>query len=503
MLNPRAISWIVALAVAVSLGLTSATPAGVVNGNLPGGTSVSVSINVPLDGSVVQLGDPVPVSGTASVGEGAPVKDTTVVYVVDRSGSMMSTAGVDCNGVPGPETRLACVQRAIEQANTAAKAATSSVDLTGLASFHSSSAIPVLGGSDTGTAHDVNLGAAGVQLLTAPGADGNLNGNPDVEDVADGLVAFGNTCYSCGLSAAAAVLNDPANANTANIVIFLSDGFNNDGINVGSVGGLPAGTIIHSFALGDPANVSCAAPGTLLGSLNDVAGLTPGGTCTQTTNFADVGDVISQAIGSTLSSVGLTLDGGSVAIATASSLPAAGPTTTTWNSTTPLIGLSPGFHTLVATTNASDAGGPGSVADRHTFYVNSPPDCSAARTGLGDLWPPNHKLRKGQIAGVTDPDADPITLTITGITQDEPVDATGSGDGNTSPDASIGSSGAFEVRAERAGTGDGRVYVVAFTAADGVGGTCSATLFVGVPHDQGGGATPINSAPPSYDSTVG
>ncbi|HSC90922.1 MAG TPA: VWA domain-containing protein [Gaiellaceae bacterium] len=134
--------------------------------------------------------------------------------------------------------------------------------------------------------------------------------------------------------------------------------------------------------------------------------------------------------------------------------------------------------------------------------INLNPVCTAAVTGLGDLWPPNHKLVSGRIAGVTDPDGDPVSLTITGITQDEPVDATGNGDGNTSPDATIGSGGAFAVRAERAGTGDGRVYAIAFTASDGLGGSCSATLLAGVPHDQGNGDTAVNSAPPSYDSTA-
>lgn len=75
-------------------------------------------------------------------------------------------------------------------------------------------------------------------------------------------------------------------------------------------------------------------------------------------------------------------------------------------------------------------------------------------------------------------------------------------DGNTSPDATIGSAGAFSVRAERAGTGDGRVYRIAFSGTDGTGGNCSGTLTVGVPHDQGGQPVPIDSAPPSYDSTT-
>ena len=135
-----------------------------------------------------------------------------------------------------------------------------------------------------------------------------------------------------------------------------------------------------------------------------------------------------------------------------------------------------------------------------TTVINHNPVCTAASSGLGDLWPPNHKLVRGQVADVTDPDGDPVALTITGITQDEPVN--GAADGNTSPDATVGSNGAFQVRAERSGLGDGRVYAIAFSASDGEGGSCSDTLLVGVPHDQGGGSTPIDSAPPMFNSLL-
>ena len=136
-----------------------------------------------------------------------------------------------------------------------------------------------------------------------------------------------------------------------------------------------------------------------------------------------------------------------------------------------------------------------------TTNINHNPVCTAATTGLGLLWPPNHKLVDGQIAGVTDVDpGDVITLTITGITQDEPVN--GEADGNTSPDATIGANGAFKVRAERSGQGDGRVYRVSFTASDGEGGECSAIRRIGVPHDQGGQPVPIDSAPPSFNSLL-
>ncbi len=85
------------------------------------------------------------------------------------------------------------------------------------------------------------------------------------------------------------------------------------------------------------------------------------------------------------------------------------------------------------------------------------------------------------IRGVTDPSGDPVTLTVTGVKQDEPVK--GQGDGDTSPDA-MPLGAAAHLRAERSGTGDGRVYEVAFKA-DGKGGTCTGTVRVSVPHNKG------------------
>jgi hypothetical protein len=100
------------------------------------------------------------------------------------------------------------------------------------------------------------------------------------------------------------------------------------------------------------------------------------------------------------------------------------------------------------------------------------------------------------ILGVTDADGDPVTITITSIYQDEPV-----GTGPASPDGfGVGSSTAV-VRAERDGTGDGRVYHIYFTASDGNGGTCKGEVRVGVSDNQGQGLDPIDGGP-LYDSTV-
>ena len=129
---------------------------------------------------------------------------------------------------------------------------------------------------------------------------------------------------------------------------------------------------------------------------------------------------------------------------------------------------------------------------------NQPPDCSQAFPGIASLWPPDHKTVKTGIVGVTDPDGDDIALQITGITQDEPVN--GLGDGDTSPDGfGVGLSKA-ELRAERSGTGNGRLYEVHFAADDGKGGQCTGSVNVSVPRDKGINNAAINDGQ-EYDST--
>ena len=105
--------------------------------------------------------------------------------------------------------------------------------------------------------------------------------------------------------------------------------------------------------------------------------------------------------------------------------------------------------------------------------------------------------------GVTDPDGDPLAITIDGVRQDEPV--RGIGDGNTGPDGAGVGTGSAQVRAERSGKGNGRVYEISFTADDGEGGSCSGTVKVGVRHDQGKGKKggPAVNDGAIFDSTVG
>ena len=132
---------------------------------------------------------------------------------------------------------------------------------------------------------------------------------------------------------------------------------------------------------------------------------------------------------------------------------------------------------------------------------NAPPVCSAA-TG-GEIWPPNHKkFYVASINGVYDPDRNPITIKVTGIWQDEPLDSTG--DGQFSPDGRIENGQAW-IRAERNGhgnkaAGNGRVYEILFTATDTKGASCTGSVFWTVPHDQGQRSTAIDDGI-RYDST--
>jgi hypothetical protein len=138
-----------------------------------------------------------------------------------------------------------------------------------------------------------------------------------------------------------------------------------------------------------------------------------------------------------------------------------------------------------------------------TYDTNQPPDCSEAYADQGCLWPPNHQFVDIKIMNVTDPDDDPVTITITGITSDEPTASDkGSGGAKHSPDAYGVGTDVASVRVERSGQGDGRVYVVSFTASDGHGGECQGSVTVNVPHDQSDKTCPAVNSGQNYDATA-
>lgn len=131
--------------------------------------------------------------------------------------------------------------------------------------------------------------------------------------------------------------------------------------------------------------------------------------------------------------------------------------------------------------------------------TNQPPDVTGAEPSLSRIWPPNHKMVPISINNVVDPEGGPVTISIKGITQDEPVETKGSG--NTSPDGSGVGTEIASVRAERSGKDNSRVYRISFIATDDRGATSEGSVVVVVPHDQNPNGEILDDGQ-LYDSTI-
>jgi hypothetical protein len=351
-----------------ALGTTS--EASTTTGNLPGGTSIKVTIINPVNNLVVPP-SPLAVNGTAEIGLGVPVANTLLVYTLDVSGSTLASGGCggDKNGDGASNTVLDCEIHALSTLNGIA-ISTGTVSKVGLAIF-------AQGGSATDIA-----AAGGSQSLASPSADANGSGGLDIDQVlASASAASGSvglftsvtvgadaTNYGAGITAALSIA--AASALPNKIVVFVSDGLSNAGPTVASVlASPPPGVVFHTFAVGSAS--SCTGGST--GSLQDIANLT-GGTCTNVPNVASLPSIIPGVIASQLTGLKLTLDGIAVtgAVSIVPVLPQAGPGSIAFS--TSLSGLSPGSHVICAKATGSDGGGSGSVEDCHTFSLSSPPN---------------------------------------------------------------------------------------------------------------------------------
>jgi hypothetical protein len=124
-----------------------------------------------------------------------------------------------------------------------------------------------------------------------------------------------------------------------------------------------------------------------------------------------------------------------------------------------------------------------------TVVDTTPPDISVT-VSPDMLWPPNHKMVNITATVMVSDICDVApSVVLTSVTSDEPDDAKGSGDGKTVNDiqgVDIGTKDyEFQLRAERAGKGDGRVYTITYTVTDVSGNSASASATVVVLHDQG------------------
>jgi hypothetical protein len=388
--------WLAAL---VLLSLLLAPLGGVsadtTNGNLPGGTSIQVAINTPADGALLPPGT-VAVTGSAAIGQGVPIANTALAYVIDVSGST-GTSGGSCG------TILACEKAATIALNNQA-ASLGTIGAVGVAVF-----------GDNGAAADVGP-VGGEQPTTGPAT--NAGGGPgrDIDEVVNSVVAgsvglftvknvgSNSTNFGAGITAALGIT--AASGKPNKIVIFLSDGLANTGPDIATL--VPSGGVkFFTFAVG--AGSSCTSDPDGLGSLQEIAVRT-GGTCTQVSNPADLPNILPGVVASQLTGLQIKVDAGSyVAIPNGSisaPLPKAGPTSVTYS--TSVGPLAAGSHTICVQANGTDGGGAGAVEDCHTITINAPPTVNAGGPYSGNEGNP---IALGGTAN--DPDGPSLTTTWT------------------------------------------------------------------------------------------
>jgi hypothetical protein len=149
------------------------------------------------------------------------------------------------------------------------------------------------------------------------------------------------------------------------------------------------------------------------------------------------------------------------------------------------VTLGRGIHDL--TLRVTDSFGEIDVDALRVEIVDTTAPGLAVDVSPTELWPPNHRLVP-VVASFSASDAcGEVAVTLAAVTSSEPDD--GVGDGDTRNDiqgAAIGSADvAFDLRAERSGSGPGRTYVVTYTGSDASGNVTVASDLVFVPHDEG------------------
>jgi hypothetical protein len=158
----------------------------------------------------------------------------------------------------------------------------------------------------------------------------------------------------------------------------------------------------------------------------------------------------------------------------------------------------PGTYTI--TYSATD-GTNATTATRTVNVVDTIKPTITLKSQTISLWPPNHKYTTINVTDLVQSVSDSCdgsvsisNVVISKVTSDEIEN--GNGDGNTTNDIVIASNcKSVQLRSERDGGGDGRVYTVYLRLRDATGNETIVTKKVVVPENQGGNGGAVDSGP--------
>jgi hypothetical protein len=158
--------------------------------------------------------------------------------------------------------------------------------------------------------------------------------------------------------------------------------------------------------------------------------------------------------------------------------------------------------TTTVTATATDAAGNTKSCTFNVTVKDVTPPVITLNGQTITLWPPNHQYETIQVSDLIasasdlcDPSINLSSVVIAKVTSDEPENS--GGDGNTLNDIVLAANcKSVQLRVERDGGGDGRVYTITFKVTDASGNVATATAKVTVPQSQNG--SPAVDSGPHY-----
>ena len=146
--------------------------------------------------------------------------------------------------------------------------------------------------------------------------------------------------------------------------------------------------------------------------------------------------------------------------------------------------------TTTVTWTATDGAGNTTTATQTVTVIDNTAPVITVSSSVPSMWPPNHKYQTFQLTSFVTGASDNCggvgvsDVVIEKVTSDEIEN--GNGDGNTTNDIVIAANcRSVQLRSEREGNGDGRVYTITFKVTDTHGNVGRATSTVIVRHNPG------------------